>query len=76
VQVQLIQEELQRFSLRAVVSTVQDWLCIQPQLADALRTVLGQHISLRVERVATIPAEPSGKVRAIISHCTKGSESV
>jgi hypothetical protein len=34
-----------------------------------MRSTVGGDIAVRAEQVEAIPAEPGGKVRAVISHC-------
>jgi phenylacetate-CoA ligase len=68
VQVQLVQEELQRFALRAVCTDEIPWEPMCQQLTVALRPVLGQDSVLAVEQVEAIRPGPGGKVRAVISH--------
>jgi phenylacetate-CoA ligase len=69
VQVQLVQEEPQRFVLRTVCTDGMAWEPMRQQLAAALRPVLGQDCVLAVERVEDIRPGPGGKVRAVISQC-------
>ncbi len=71
VQVQLIQEELRRFLLRAVCTGGADWEQIHQGLDAALRSILGDDISVAIELVDTIPPESGGKVRAAISRCIR-----
>lgn len=68
VQVQLVQEDLHRFLLRTVCTGNTDWRQACQQLDEALRGLLGDDLSLTIERVAAIAPEPGGKVRAVISH--------
>lgn len=72
VRVQLVQEEVTRFTLRAVCAAGTDW----PPTAERLRRVLAESLGqgaaldgLRVEaeRVDEIPRQAGGKVRAVIS---------
>ncbi|HEX6201941.1 MAG TPA: hypothetical protein VF100_02990 [Thermoanaerobaculia bacterium] len=76
VRVQVVQEELARFTLRAVCAAGTDW----PPTAERLRRVLAESLGppaardgLHVEaiRVEEIPREPGGKVRAVISRCRR-----
>jgi phenylacetate-CoA ligase len=69
IQVQLIQEDLQRFLLRAVCIGAKDWSFTSEELAVTLRTSLGENIAVAIERVEAIPSQPNGKVKAVISHC-------
>ena len=38
-------------------------------LAAAMDKMLGDDLSVEVERVDAIPHEPGGKVRTVVSHC-------
>jgi len=69
VQVQLVQEELQRFVLWAVCTKETAWEPMRQQLAAALQPVLGQDSVLVIEQVEEIPSGLGGKVKAVISHC-------
>jgi phenylacetate-CoA ligase len=69
IQVQLIQEDLQRFLLRAVCIGAKDWSLTSQELAVTLRSILGENITVALERVEAIPPQPNGKVKAVISHC-------
>ena len=71
VQVQLIQEDLRRFLLRAIGVGERDREQARQGLGVALRSTLGSDIALEIEWVDVIPPEPGGKVRAIISRCRK-----
>ncbi|MBI3798736.1 MAG: phenylacetate--CoA ligase family protein [Deltaproteobacteria bacterium] len=68
IQVQLIQEDLHRFSLKAVCIGAKDWSLTSQELAATLRAILGENIAVDLERVDVIPPQPSGKVKAVISH--------
>lgn len=67
IQVQLIQESLEKFSLRAVCSAQIDWRQARAEVDRVLRRLFGDEIDVHVERVETIAPERGGKVRAIIS---------
>lgn len=69
VQIQLVQETLEHFSLRAVCAELVDWQRMRRDLDGALRELLGHDITLDLERVDAIAPEPGGKVRAVISRC-------
>jgi phenylacetate-CoA ligase len=70
VQVQLVQEELRRFVVRAVwVGDSAQWPAVSERLSAALRATVGQEILVDVERRKAIPADPSGKVRSVVSRC-------
>jgi phenylacetate-CoA ligase len=69
VQLQLIQDDLRRFVLRAVCTDAVDWQRACHRLDAALRAMVGDDVVLKMERVDVIRAEPGGKVRAVISHC-------
>jgi phenylacetate-CoA ligase len=69
VQVQLIQENLHSFLLRAVCTRETAWESMRQRLEAALRPIVGRQSALAIERVETIPPGPGGKVRAVISHC-------
>jgi phenylacetate-CoA ligase len=67
VQIQLVQEDLQRFHLLVVCANESDWENMLAQLDDAIRSVLGNDIVVRIDKVQVIPQEPGGKVRSFIS---------
>ncbi len=67
VQVQIIQEDLRCFVLRVVCAGDTDWGQANQRLDAAMRIVFGNDISLGTERLDSIPSEPGGKVRAVIS---------
>ena len=69
VQLQLVQEETRRFSLRAVCSDQLDWQQASRDFTGVLRRLFGDDITLDLERVEAIAPEPGGKVRAVISRC-------
>lgn len=69
IQVQLIQEDLQQFSLRVVCVGAVEWSLTRQELATTLHAILGGPLVLNIERLEAIPPEPSGKVKAVISHC-------
>ncbi len=69
IQVQLIQEDLRRFLLRAVYIGAKEWSLTSQELAVTLRATLGENIAVEIERVEAIPPQPNGKVKAVISHC-------
>jgi len=67
VQVQVVQEELRRFQLRAVCAAGADWEIVRQGLADAFQRLLGTEIELNIERRERIDPEPGGKIKAVIS---------
>lgn len=69
VQIQVIQQELRRFRLRAVCAAGTDWDAMRSRLTTGMRATLGDDVAVEVEQVDVIPSEPGGKVRAVISHC-------
>jgi phenylacetate-CoA ligase len=69
IQLQLVQEEPQRFSLRAVCSGQIEWHQASRDLDAVLRRLFGEEIALHLERVEAIAPESGGKVRAVISRC-------
>ena len=69
IQVKLIQEDLQQFSLQVVCVGTVDWPRTCQELQSALRSVLGLTLTVSITRVDAVAPEPGGKVRAVISHC-------
>lgn len=69
VEVQLVQDTLERFSLRAVCAAGSHWETIRAQLGKIVRRLLGEGLDVAIERVDSIPREPGGKVRSVISRC-------
>ena len=67
VQVQLIQEELKRFLLYAVCDGNTEWEQTRRDLDSAMRSNLGDDISVAINQVDAIPPEPGGKVKGFIS---------
>jgi hypothetical protein len=65
--VQLTQETLERFRVRAVYIGSDDWSRTRQQMEAALRSSLGSGIVASIERVERIAPGPSGKVKAVIS---------
>jgi phenylacetate-CoA ligase len=68
IQVQLTQEELNRFSLRVVCAASAEWSTVSRELHAALRSTLGDGLVLDASRTDSIPPEPNGKFRSVISH--------
>jgi len=71
VQVQLTQHEVRRLLLRVVCSPRAVWTEVRSRLEAEMSSIFGQDAAVIVERVNRIPPEPSGKVRAVISHCRR-----
>ena len=69
VQLQLIQEEMDRFCLKVVSSPDRAWAPLCRDLDAALRSAVGTPIALGIERVDTLVPEASGKLRSVISRC-------
>ena len=69
VQVQLIQEETQRFVLKVVCAPQSVWASVCRDLNAALRSTLGDSLGLDIERTETMAPEASGKVKSVISRC-------
>lgn len=67
IQVQLTQEELQKFFLRVVCLASAEWSMVSRELAAALRSTLGEGLALDLSRTDSIPPEPNGKFRSVIS---------
>ena len=67
IQVQLIQDELNRFTLRVVYEPTEDWERVRQELDTVLRQILRQDSILDIVAVDTIPPERNGKVKAVIS---------
>jgi len=68
-QVQVTQEELLRFRLLVVCAANSDWSATRVQLSATMETMIGDDVSVEIERVDAIPHQPGGKVRTVISHC-------
>lgn len=69
IQVKLIQEDLQRFSLQVVCVGTVDWSQTCQELDTALRSILSHARTVNITRVDAIRPEPGDKVKAVISHC-------
>jgi phenylacetate-CoA ligase len=74
VRVQIVQEELRRFQLRAVCAAGTDWEIVRQRLADAFQSLVGGEIELNIEQRERIDPEPSGKIKAVISRCAAAKE--
>lgn len=68
-QLQVIQDDLRRFRLRAVVTGPAPGLATAEALGCALRAAIRFEADVAVEWVSAIPPDARGKVRAVISHC-------
>ena len=69
VQIQVRQEELQRFRLLAVYAGDSAWSAVGRQIDATIRRICGPDIVVSVEQVETILPEPGGKVKAAVSCC-------
>ncbi len=69
VQVQVVQEEPDRFLIRAVPKPLADRFGAEAGLCEALRRSVGGRAAVAVEWRDTIAAEPSGKRKAVICRC-------
>jgi phenylacetate-CoA ligase len=67
--VQVVQEEVARFTLRAVCAAGTDWPPTARRLRETLAATLGHPLSVDAVRVEELPREAGGKVRAVISRC-------
>lgn len=67
--VQVVQEEVARFTLRAVCAAGTDWPPTAERLRQTLAATLGHPLSVDAVRVEELPREAGGKVRAVISRC-------
>jgi len=67
VQAQLIQEEMRRFTFRVVFQRDMEWEKAKRVIDTELRTILGQDIRLRIDRLDSIPSGPGGKVHSLVS---------
>ena len=68
VQVQLVQEDFERFTVRAVCAAPDEWDRIRHGLADGLGSLLGGTSEITIEQVDWIAPEANGKVKAVKSH--------
>ncbi|MGK2963166.1 MAG: hypothetical protein ACSLFK_13660 [Gemmatimonadaceae bacterium] len=71
VQVQLTQQELRRFTVRAVCANADEWDRIRRELGAALVLLLGEKSETAIEQVDWIVPEANGKVKAVISHVSQ-----
>ena len=74
VQIQLVQQTVRQLSINAVCAAGSDWRLIHKSLTDITQSLLDHHMRVDATRVTTIPSEPGGKVRAVISHCRQGHD--
>lgn len=69
VQVQLLQEHMEAVTVRVVTRADADWPPIEAGVRRVAERLLDAGVDIRVRRMADIPREPSGKTRAVVSHC-------
>ena len=74
VQIQLVQQTIRQLSINAVCAAGSDWRSIHNSLTDITHKLLDHQIRVDATRVAAIPSEPGGKVRAVISHCRQAHD--
>ncbi len=74
VQVQIVQEEPDRFEVRAVAWPDTDRAVAAEELARALTSGLGFDASVAVSWLEQSPQDATGKTKAVISHCHRGLE--
>lgn len=68
VQVQVVQEEPERFELRCVPAPETDRAAAAENLLEALSVGLGIPVMARVTWMEQIPADTTGKTKAVVSH--------
>jgi phenylacetate-CoA ligase len=71
IRIQIVQDEVARFTLRVVGAAGIDWPSARSQLEATLRALVGEGVAIDVVRVEAIPAESSGKVRAVVCRCPR-----
>lgn len=69
VQVQLVQENESQLTINAVCAAGSDWPLISRSLEEIARKLTNHRLAVDARRVRSIPREPGGKIRAVISHC-------
>lgn len=69
VQVQVVQEDLDRFELRCVPKPNTDRVRAADDLAQALAAGLGISLTARVSWMEQIPPDAAGKTKAVVSNC-------
>ena len=69
VQLQLLQETIDRFTISAVAETDADKQSLESVLVDTMRSTVGD-VSVVLNWVDDLPRSPSGKVKAVVSRCT------
>ena len=69
VQVQLVQEDRDRFELRCVPGPSLDCARAAENLVQALSAGLGMPVVARVSWMDQIPPDAAGKTKAVLSHC-------
>jgi phenylacetate-CoA ligase len=69
IRVQLVQERLDRVTLRAICEAGVDWPVVKAALEEVLHRLLGGALTVECRRVDAVEVEPGGKVRAVISRC-------
>jgi phenylacetate-CoA ligase len=70
-QLQVIQDDLRRFRLRAVATGSAPGPASAEALGRALQAAIGFEAAVAVEWVPAIPPDAHGKVRAVISHAAR-----
>ena len=69
IQVQLIQENVNVFSVLVVCIAGMDWTVARRKIQAVVGAHLGDRIQAKIEPVREIPREQGGKVRSFISQC-------
>jgi phenylacetate-CoA ligase len=69
IQVQIVQEDISQFLVRAVKKPGAEWRTLCEQIGKVVHSVLGTDLTLQIMQVDLIPRESGGKVRPIISNC-------
>jgi hypothetical protein len=67
VQFKLIQEEVRRFAILAVLHPGSDWGVARAGLESALQSVVGSDTEVDVRQVDAIPREKGRKLRGVVS---------
>jgi phenylacetate-CoA ligase len=68
IQVQIVQETLDRFLLKVVYTGSDDWTAVGRRIATAIGQIVGPQVTVHVEQVTRLAMGPNLKVKAVISN--------
>jgi phenylacetate-CoA ligase len=75
-QVQLVQRSDGSILVNTACRAGSNWPAISRSIETAVRRLMGHQIEVTSRQLAEIPREPSGKIRAVISHLDDGTDAM